>query len=503
MGIALLPATAMDIFLRMKSNRQVRETLMFVLLLSVIWIAAAVFVFFRYSSEKRFKEDMMNASLQSVNEHVAEILGDGNNHTFAIQDDRFFSSLDSSFNDIKRIYPDIRITIIESDGKVIYDSYEGAKSVQMQNHSSRPEFREALKSGNGYIVRRLSKTTSENYFYSATKIEHNLSIGKKIINAPYIVRSALPYSVSLQKTLSLGHSFVWFIAGMTLLLSLMAVLVIGRIRKDSEEIEYQHNKAMREEEEKIRIKKQLTNNINHELKTPVSGISLCLETMLRNPNMTEAQKHDFLAKSYSETQRLSSLLQDVSTITRMDEAPDMIKKERLYLSNIIREEVAAANQIILSKQSPALEISSNSDGSYNVSDSCNTQIININLINMESRPMVMYGNDSLLRSIFSNLLNNAISYSSGSEINIKFLKETPDRYFFSFWDNGVGVDPEHLPHLFERFYRVDKGRSRKAGGTGLGLSIVKNAVIIHGGTISVNNCSPSGLQFDFSLRKQA
>lgn len=443
----------------------------------------------------------MNASLQSVNEHVAEILGDGNNYSFALRDDRFFSSLDSSFKDIKRIYPDIRITIIESDGKVIYDSYEGAKSAQMQNHSSRPEFRDAMKSGNGFIVRRLSKTTSENYFYSATKIEHNLSIGKKIISSPYIVRSALPYSVSLQKTLSLGHSFVWFIAGMTLLLSLMAVLVIGRIRKDSEEIEYQHNKAMREEEEKIRIKKQLTNNINHELKTPVSGISLCLETMLRNPNMTEEQKHDFLAKSYSETQRLSSLLQDVSTITRMDEAPDMIKKERLYLSNIIREEVAAANQMIISRQYTAAGTSLNSDSSNDTRVS--EKSIKINLVNLESKPLVMYGNDSLLRSIFSNLLNNAIAYSSGTEIYIKLVKETPDKYFFSLWDNGVGVDSERLPHLFERFYRVDKGRSRKAGGTGLGLSIVKNAVIIHGGTITVNNCVPSGLQFDFSFKKQS
>jgi signal transduction histidine kinase len=485
-----------------KNYKQVRETLMFVLLLSVIWISAAVFVFFRYSSEKTFKEDLMNASLQSVNEHVAEILENEQTYLYEQYDSRFFNSLNSSFRDIKRIYPDIRITIIKIDGRVLYDSYEGIKSAQMQNHSSRPEFRDAMKSGNGFIVRRLSKTTSENYFYSATKIEHRLSVGKNTMSS-YIVRSALPYSVSLQKTLSLGHSFVWFIAGMTLLLSLMAVLVIGRIRKDSEEIEFQHNKAMLEEEEKIRIKKQLTNNINHELKTPVSGISLCLETMLRNPGMTDEQKHDFLIKSYSETQRLSSLLQDVSTITRMDEAPDMIKKERLYLSNIIREEVAAANQMILTRQSQTLEIPSKSNDSAKDSDSVNSQTIKINLINLESKPLVMYGNDSLLRSIFSNLLNNAIAYSSGTEINIKLVKETPDKYFFSLSDNGVGVEQEHLPHLFERFYRVDKGRSRKAGGTGLGLSIVKNAVIIHGGTISVNNCIPSGLQFDFSLRKQA
>lgn len=475
---------------------------MFVLLLSVIWISAAVFVFFRYSSEKRFKEDLMNASLQSVNEHVAEILGNKQSFLYNQSDGKFFNSLDSNFQDIRRIYPDIRITIIKTDGCVLYDSYEGMKSAQMQNHSSRPEFKDAMKSGNGFIVRRLSKTTSENYFYSATKIEHRLSVGKNIMDS-FIVRSALPYSVSLQKTLSLGHSFVWFIAGMTLLLSLMAVLVIGRIRKDSEEIEFQHNKAIREEEEKIRIKKQLTNNINHELKTPVSGISLCLETMLRNPNMTEEQKHDFLVKSFAEARRLSSLLQDVSTITRMDEASNMIKKEKLYLSNIIREEVAAANQMIISMQHPAAETSLNSGSSDNTSGAEKSAVIKINLVNLENNPLVMYGNDSLLRSIFSNLLNNAIAYSSGTEITIKLVKETPDKYSFSLSDNGVGVEQEHLSHLFERFYRVDKGRSRKAGGTGLGLSIVKNAVIIHGGTISVHNCLPSGLQFDFSLRKQA
>ena len=484
-----------------KNYKQVRETLMFVLLLSVIWISAAVFVFFRYSSEKRFKEDLMNASLQSVNEHVAEILGNKQSFLYNQSDGRFFKSLDSNFQDIRRIYPDIRITIIKTDGCVLYDSYEGMKSAQMQNHSSRPEFKDAMKSGNGFIVRRLSKTTSENYFYSATKIEHRLSVGKNIMDS-FIVRSALPYSVALQKTLSLGHSFVWFIAGMTLLLSLMAVLVIGRIRKDSEEIEFQHNKAIREEEEKIRIKKQLTNNINHELKTPVSGISLCLETMLRNPNMTEEQKHDFLVKSFAEARRLSSLLQDVSTITRMDEASNMIKKEKLYLSNIIREEVAAANQMIISMQHPAAKTSLNSGSSDNTSGAEKSAVIKINLVNLENNPLVMYGNDSLLRSIFSNLLNNAIAYSSGTEITIKLVKETLDKYSFSLSDNGVGVEQEHLSHLFERFYRVDKGRSRKAGGTGLGLSIVKNAVIIHGGTISVHNCLPSGLQFDFSLKKQ-
>jgi signal transduction histidine kinase len=110
------------------------------------------------------------------------------------------------------------------------------------------------------------------------------------------------------------------------------------------------------------------------------------------------------------------------------------------------------------------------------------------------------GNQSMLFSIFRNLISNSLAYSGGKNIYISAI-ENKDNIEITFADDGIGVDEKHLPHLFERFYRVDKGRSRKLGGTGLGLAIVKHAVLIHGGTISVKCRKPSGLMFTFTLAK--
>lgn len=111
------------------------------------------------------------------------------------------------------------------------------------------------------------------------------------------------------------------------------------------------------------------------------------------------------------------------------------------------------------------------------------------------------GNHSLLYSVFRNLTDNAIAYAGeGTTITLTAVSDG-DFWRFAFSDNGVGVPHEHLARLFERFYRVDKGRSRKMGGTGLGLAIVKNAVLLHGGSIRVSNNITGGLRFDFTLKK--
>ena len=115
----------------------------------------------------------------------------------------------------------------------------------------------------------------------------------------------------------------------------------------------------------------------------------------------------------------------------------------------------------------------------------------------------VFGSASLLSSIFRNLADNAAAYSGGRDLYIRLLEDTPQYCKILLADNGIGVDEEHLPHLFERFYRVDKGRSRKLGGTGLGLAIVRNAVAFHGGTISVRNRDGGGLEFIFTLRKSS
>lgn len=232
-----------------------------------------------------------------------------------------------------------------------------------------------------------------------------------------------------------------------------------------------------QEEEQIRLKRQLTQNIAHELKTPVSSIQGYLETIVSNENIPREKMQIFLERCYAQSNRLSRLLRDISVLTRMDEAANMIDMEKVDISilmaNIINEVTLELEQ----KQ--------------------------ITVINSLRAGIQLKGNYSLLYSIFRNLMDNAIAYAGNNiQININCFREDDNFYYFSFADTGVGVAPEHLNRLFERFYRVDKGRSRKLGGTGLGLAIVKNAVLIHGGTISAKNRQGGGLEFVFTLAKE-
>ena len=115
--------------------------------------------------------------------------------------------------------------------------------------------------------------------------------------------------------------------------------------------------------------------------------------------------------------------------------------------------------------------------------------------------IIVHGNASLLYSIFRNLVDNAVNYAGkGTAIEVSATEQT-HYWHFTFKDNGIGIPASHLPRIFERFYRIDKGRSRDMGGTGLGLSIVKNAVLLHGGNIVARNASSAGLAFEFTIRK--
>ncbi len=248
----------------------------------------------------------------------------------------------------------------------------------------------------------------------------------------------------------------------------LAWLLHGYARRMDERISRQQQARQNQ------LRRELTQNIAHELKTPVASILGYTDTLLENPGMDEATKLKFVSRANAQAHRLTALLQDISTLNKMDYAPEMLARERVDISVLVADIVQESEQALAARQ--------------------------MTFRNCLPQDICLHGNWQLLYSIFRNLTDNALSYAGQGTTITLAAEQHDDCWHFAFSDNGAGVAPEHLPRLFERFYRVDKGRSRQLGGTGLGLAIVKNAVVMHGGHISVSNNPGGGLCISFTLK---
>lgn len=355
----------------------------------------------------------------------------------------------------------VRVTIINTDGTVLMDTEKDPAT--MPNHLQRHEVQQALRDGYGFDISRTSETDGERYFYSATYSEET---GK-------IIRSAVPYPGEGTGAPITNRGYIALSFLIFLLLSLVLYLYTRRVGQHVETtIDDYREQVRKAEEEKMRIKHQLTQNTAHELKTPAASIQGYLETILNTPNLPEDKRQYFLERCYSQSERINALLKDMATLTRLD-ANANIHFEAVNLSEIIR---TAAEDVALAAQNRGLSL---------------------DVLLPDGMPM--QGDSSLLYSAFRNILDNAIAYSGGTKIRVDASVRAD--YRITIADDGVGVAEEHLEHLFERFYRVDKGRSRELGGTGLGLAIVKNAISLHGGTCCAQMTIPHGLTVKVAIPK--
>jgi len=462
---------------------------LFMSIIALFIIFAAAFVIFQQSREKKYKVELLNKKLQDYNERMEETLG-----YERIKDKTVLSNYVKEHQ-----LPNLRVTLVNMQGKVVFDSqikdYE-----KLPSHSNRQEIIEAIQKRSGYDINRTSSTTNKDYFYSATYFK----------NDSIVIRSALPYDNELTESLKTDRHYLWFALAIFIILTIILNRFVSRLSDNitklrlfatkadnnesleteelsqfpddelgeiAEKIITLYKKLGKTKEEQTILKRQLTQNIAHELKTPVASIQGYLETLHENPDIDPEKKNLFIERSYAQTKRLTALLNDISTLNRMDDAPQEKKFEqydiRQIIDNVIKETAMPLKEkkMTISHQLPAT--------------------------------MPSIGNPSLAYSIFRNLTDNAIAYAGeGKHIDIS-AKEENGMWHFTFQDNGPGVEPSHLPRLFERFYRIDKGRSRKMGGTGLGLAIVKNAVMLHGGNITVKNVNDesnnTGLVFYFTL----
>ena len=224
------------------------------------------------------------------------------------------------------------------------------------------------------------------------------------------------------------------------------------------------------------LKQQLTSNIAHELKTPVTSIRGYLETMLNNENIEAEKKQHFMQRAYDQVERLTELLNDISLINNIEDAAELFEFQNIQISSVVSDVIDNLKM--------------------NLDDRKIKHFVDI------PETVKIYGNQSLLSSVFQNLIENTIKYAGENiEIIIRNYHEDEKNYYFSYVDSGKGIPEDHLPRIFERFYRIDEGRSRQKGGSGLGLSIVKNAIQLHKGEISVHNRVEGGIEFLFSLSK--
>jgi len=575
----------------MKLNRR-----LFLYFFGTFTILMMVITFFQYHREKDFRTDQLDQLLSTYNQTVNKFIELNNWNC-------------ENLSDLLQVFPDsnLRVTVIDLNGIVLFDSYIEDVSV-MENHLTRPEIREASVKNNKGVTIRKSTSTNIKYYYLAHRFEH------------YFVRSALPYNMGLATLLSANMYFLWFML-LVLVVASVALFIISKnitrsidrlqlflqnaeneknvdaeivfskdelgqisnnivktyhrlwrtksqVKREREKLiqhlqisqeglgifssekkeilvnshfivysqilsdkeivsadeifdlpefadlnqfidEGMHSKTQNRkrimfekggkvfliqcivfkdttfeisinditvQDQENKLKKHLTQNISHELRTPVSSILGYMESILNNPELAPERQRFFIERSYQQALRLTELLRDISTLNKIEEARDFFEKIDVDVSAIVRDVV---NDVHLQFEAKGFKI-----------------------VNQLSESLIIKANRSLLYSIFRNLIDNALAYA-GENITIEITcYRQDDQYcYFSFSDNGIGVKEEHLPRLFERFYRVDKGRSRKLGGTGLGLAIVKNAIIFHGGQISAKNASGGGLNFIFSLKK--
>lgn len=549
-----------------------------------------VFVFgigvFEHSREKAIKTEGLEEKLDVYAQLIQSSLSDNSNNYKQVM-----QKLEET------IPPDLRITIIDPQGNILYDNAL-EDFTRIENHANRNEIKAANLKGSGSDIRK-SKSTNKPYLYYAKKFNN------------HYIRVALPYDIQLQRFLKTDNLFLYFLFG----LFILTLIVIHRItrqfgdsikqlrdfainsdhnalsfsddelgeisRKISEnyhllelnekkislekqkllqhvqiseegicfisperkielynglfiqylnqlvdesksnpktiltdpffssihqfieqtEIKYFETEIKKQgkifslranlfddgsseviitdvtqQEKTKQLKQEMTGNIAHELRTPITSIRAYLETIIDQSLPEEKQKH-FIKQAFYQTLTLSDMIKDMSIIAKLEEAPDSFTLGNIDLTKLLNEikeehkSVLERSQIQMQYQFP--------------------QNLTIN------------GNLSLLTSIFRNLIENSIRYAGEQiQINISLLNEDDEFYYFSYYDTGIGIrNEEHLNRIFERFYRVQEGRTRDTGGSGLGLSIVKNAVLFHKGNISVKNRKGGGLEFMFSLKK--
>ena len=373
-------------------------------------------------------------------------------------------------SEISRIKEEnLRLTWIKDTGEVLFDNDVDIKG--MTNHLERPEIAAALKYGKGEVTRR-SETMQRNTYYYAVRLEDGsvLRVSREADSIYSFLGSVFPLMATI-----LAGLVIWCI----IVAHFMTKSIIRPIEKlaedlDGTNLDYTY-KEMIPIIEKIRgqhtdilkastMRRAFTANISHELKTPLTAISGYAELM-ENGIIEESQMRVFAEKINKNSNRLLNLIDDVLRLSQLDETETSPVME--YFDLLAAAEFCVEGISDFAQQN-------------NVSITCSGE------------PVTIHANRDMIEELINNLCVNAVRYNKkNGEVRVNVQTES-DRPVLTVEDTGIGIPREHQARIFERFYRVDKSRSKKSGGTGLGLAIVKHIVELHNATITLDSTVGEG-----------
>lgn len=376
----------------------------------------------------------------------------------------------------------LRITVVDADGQVEYDS--NADIGKMDNHADRPEIQEALEKGSGYIVRE-SDTLSKRTFYYAERLEDGriIRVAKEADSIWEFLTNVLPLLVAV-----LGLTIIFCIV-MSRLLARKIVEPIEQLAThlDSEDepkqtyVELQPflDKIHRQHHElkkSAKLRQEFTANVSHELKTPLASISGYAE-LIETGIAGEKDIVHFAGEIHKNANRLLSLINDIIHLSKLDVMTEVPKMEMISLTD-----VAASTVEMLQLQAKKHEVSLTMDE--------------------KSERVLVHGNKGMLEEVIYNLCDNAVRYNRpGGHVEVSVFGEN-NELVLQVKDDGIGIPKEDQKRIFERFYRVDKGRSKETGGTGLGLAIVKHIVEQHRAELILDSDLGKGTTIQVRFSKQ-
>ena len=357
-------------------------------------------------------------------------------------------SFRSAISDIAE--SETRVTVVNGDGSVFYDT-DGA----VANHGTREEVQKAFAEGRSSLLRH-SDTVNRDFLYCARRV------GSRV------VRLAIPFTgVRRSERLVLTGLVVAGVLGacIVVLVFILTRRMSGRLDEQERRLEVAAANEM--------FRREFTANVTHELKSPLTAILGAVEMLGDGSALSEEERRDLFGIIRGESRRLGTLVRDVLSLAQIESEEaeaagnfETVPLHELVESVVERERMRTAGRV-------CIEI-------------------------VRSDPAFVTGDVGRLEEVLLNLITNALRYSGTDRIEIACVL-TDGRATVTVTDYGVGISEQHLPHLFERFYRVNKSRSRTLGGTGLGLAIVKHIVRLHGGEAFVTSRPGVKTTFGFSL----